>query len=80
MIHQLQDSMNILKQENEKLRTHLHAIIGKNKTEARVVQECFATHTEKFVLALKKPENRVCDASTIAFLQLLQTKVKSIKK
>jgi FtsZ-binding cell division protein ZapB len=79
MIHHLRDSMDILKKENEKLRNHLRSIIGRKNTETMVVQECFATRTEKLVLSLRKAENRVCDANTIAFLQLLQTEVKSIK-
>ena len=73
IIHQLQDSRDILKEENEKLRTQLYAIIGKNNTEAMVFQERLVLPAEQFVLSLKNPENRVCDASTFAFLQLLQT-------
>jgi single-stranded DNA-specific DHH superfamily exonuclease len=74
----LQQSLNELKEENVKLRGHIYAIIGQKKTDSMVdsmVDARLASPTKNVIGALKKPENRVVDSSTQAFLQGLRKKI-----
>jgi hypothetical protein len=75
----LEQSMIELKKENEKLRQHAYAQIGKNETDA-LIQERLANPSQKVIAALKMTHNRILDNETIIFLQSLRKDASYVKK
>ena len=76
LTHTLQQSVQELKEENQKLREQIYSLLGKEMTET-MVRERVASPTEKFVMALKKPCNKQIDSATQQFLQNLRNTLPS---
>jgi hypothetical protein len=72
----LQTSVEELRNENKQLREQIYAMIGKAKVES-IMNEKRARSREFFLAAIKNPNNRVVDDSTIAFLKSLQKNLPS---
>jgi hypothetical protein len=70
----LEHAIKDLKAENEKLRSQLYAVIERKKAE-KLVDARMNSASDKFVEAIKQPENRICDADTLKFLQSLRKDV-----
>lgn len=63
-----------LKQETETLRNQLYAAVGKEKVLS-ILNATKVEGQQRFLAAIKKPENRVVDASTLRYLRSLRKRL-----
>jgi hypothetical protein len=66
----LEESVIILRAENEKLKKLVYGKINKEKAAA-MVKERIVTPTDRFIASLKTPSNRVLSNRAISYLQSL---------
>jgi hypothetical protein len=76
LTHSLQESLEDLKQENQKLRNQIYQNFGQAETES-MVKARTATPAERMIDALKNPANKVFTHPTVAFLQSLRKDIES---
>ena len=70
----MEHAISQLKAENDKLRTQIYEIIDRKKAD-QLVDARLTSASDKFVQALQKPSNRVCDATTLRFLKSLRKNI-----
>lgn len=70
----LQESVQELKRENQKLREEVNAFIGQKKAEAIMTQRR-ERNREQFLTALMDPKNRVLNTSGMALMKKLRKSV-----
>ncbi|KAL3944043.1 MAG: hypothetical protein SGBAC_001871 [Bacillariaceae sp.] len=70
----LTSTVEVLREETEKLRQELYAALGKDEVLG-FLEERKRKEQQAFIDALKKPKNRVVDGSTLKFLKGLSKKV-----
>jgi hypothetical protein len=70
LTHSLQESLEELKEENQKLRNQIYQIFGPTETES-MVKARTAAPAERMIDALKNPANKVVAQPTVAFLRSL---------
>lgn len=71
MTVQLQESVEDLRRENEKLRAEINAIIGHKKAE-KIMAERSDRNRANFLAKLMDPRNRVLDDSGLSFMKNLR--------
>lgn len=73
---QLEETANILKAENEKLREFLYRNLDTNKAETdKLINDKVMIPTNRFILALKEPSNRVLSDGTADYISSLREKM-----
>jgi hypothetical protein len=63
----LDESVVLLREENEKLKRLVYSKISKEKTAA-MVKERIVTPADRFIAALKNPSNKVLSNSVVSYL------------
>lgn len=78
---QLEESLVILKEENDKLRRFVHQRMQSLNPQSvqDMVQERIVTPIDRFTGALKKPSNRVLSNSAISYLKSMSAEISKTK-
>lgn len=75
----LQESLESLREENEKLREFIYRRIGQGKTNDILSKQKLQSH-ESFIAALQNPANKTVDSKTNTFLRGLRKNVFNLHK